>query len=66
VCVDGVNGFLVEPRNWESLYEAMKRMVELEEDKRKSMGLKGRKMILERYDVKLIVEKYLKLIELVV
>jgi len=29
------------------------------------MGLKGRQMILERYDVKLIVEKYLKLIELV-
>ncbi|WP_333785278.1 glycosyltransferase family 4 protein [Thermocrinis sp.] len=66
VCVDGVNGFLVEPKNWESLYEAMKRMVELEEDKRKSMGMKGRQMVLERYDVKIIVEKYLKLIELVV
>jgi len=66
VCIDEFNGLLVEPKNWESLYKAMKRMVGLEEDKRKSMGLKGRQMILERYDVKLIVEKYLKLIELVV
>jgi glycosyltransferase involved in cell wall biosynthesis len=30
VCVDGVNGFLVKPKDVESLYLAMKRMVELE------------------------------------
>ncbi|WP_448583345.1 glycosyltransferase, partial [Thermocrinis sp.] len=66
VCMDGVNGFLVEPRSWESLYTAMKKMVELEDEKRGSMGLKGRQMVLERYDVKLVVGKYLELIESVV
>lgn len=63
VCVDGVNGFLVEPKSWESLYEAMKRMVELSPYQRKAMGAKGRNFVLEKYDIKLVVSKYLELIE---
>jgi len=63
VCIDGVNGFLVEPKNWESLYEAMKRMAELPLDQRKAMGSAGRNLVLKKYDVKIIVSKYLELIK---
>jgi glycosyltransferase involved in cell wall biosynthesis len=63
VCVDGVNGFLVKPKDVESLYLAMKRMVELGDEKLKEFGKAGRRLAEEKYSVEKIVGEYINLIE---
>jgi Glycosyltransferase len=65
VCVDGVNGFLVKPKDVESLYLAMKRMVELGGEKLREFGKAGRRLAEEKYSVEKIVGEYINLIEAV-
>ncbi|MFZ8863982.1 MAG: glycosyltransferase family 4 protein [Thermocrinis sp.] len=65
VCVDGVNGFLVKPKDVESLYFAMKRMVELGDEKLREFGKAGRRLAEEKYSVEKIVGEYINLIEAV-
>ena len=63
VCVDGVNGFLVKPKDVESLYSAMKRMVELGDEKLREFGKAGRRLAEEKYSVEKIVGEYINLVE---
>jgi glycosyltransferase involved in cell wall biosynthesis len=63
VCVDGVNGFLVKPRDVESLYLAMKKAVEMGEAELRKMGKKGRKIVEQKYEISKIVSEYVKIIE---
>ena len=42
---DGVSGFLCEKQDVESLYRAMKRFVELPQEKRREMGAAGRALM---------------------
>jgi glycosyltransferase involved in cell wall biosynthesis len=63
VCVDGVNGFLVKPRDVGSLYLAMKKIVELEDKKLREFGKAGRMLAEEKYSVEKIVGEYINLIE---
>jgi glycosyltransferase involved in cell wall biosynthesis len=65
VCVDGINGFLVKPKDVESLYLAMKRMVDLEDEKFREFGKAGRRLAEEKYSVEKIVREYINLIEAV-
>jgi len=65
VCVDGLNGFLVKPKDVESLYLAMKRMVELGDKKLREFGKAGRRLAEEKYSVEKIVGEYINLIEAV-
>jgi glycosyltransferase involved in cell wall biosynthesis len=65
VCVDGVNGLLVKPKDVESLYLAMKKMVELEDEKLREFGKAGRRLAEEKYSVEKIVGEYINLIEAV-
>jgi Glycosyltransferase len=65
VCVDGVNGFLVKPKDVESLYLAMKRMVGLGDEKLREFGKAGRRLAEEKYSVEKIVREYINLIEAV-
>jgi len=65
VCVDGVNGFLVKPKDVESLYLAMKRMVEFGDEKLREFGKAGRRLAEEKYSVEKIVGEYINLIEAV-
>jgi len=65
VCIDGVNGFLVKPKDVESLYLAMKRMVELGDEKLREFGKAGRRLAEEKYSVEKIVGEYINLIEAV-
>jgi glycosyltransferase involved in cell wall biosynthesis len=62
-CEDGRNGFLVKPRDIESLYQAMKRMIELPQGEIEKMGKYGRKLIEEKYSVEKVNLKYIELIE---
>ena len=63
VCIDGVNGFLVKPKDVGSLYSAMGKMIELKPEKLKEMGANGRKLVIEKYEISKIVTSYIKLIE---
>lgn len=57
------NGFLVKPKNVESLYKAMKEFIDLPEKEREKMGKEGRKLVLKYFDEKLIIAQYMELIE---
>jgi glycosyltransferase involved in cell wall biosynthesis len=63
VCVDRVNGFLVKPRDVESLYLAMKKAVEMGEAELRKMGKKGREIVEQNYEISKIVSEYVKIIE---
>lgn len=62
VTIDGKNGLLAQVENSESLFEKMKEIYLLDTLKRQEMGTFGRKLVLEIYDEKIIVNEYLKLI----
>jgi glycosyltransferase involved in cell wall biosynthesis len=66
VCVDGVNGFLVKPKDVESLYLSMKKMIELDHRTLNEMGKQGRKLVEEKYEVMKIVNKYIEVIESII
>ena len=53
------SGFLVEPRNKEALLNALDRFIGLSAEKRKEMGLCGRKYVEEKFDRKKIVKAYI-------
>ena len=55
--IDCESGFLCEPQNAESLYEAMKRFCETSRDERRAMGARGRKHMEEVFDKKKVVQK---------
>lgn len=53
---DGESGFLCKPKDADSLYEAMKRFLALEQSQRREMGLAGRKRMEEIFDKRRVVE----------
>lgn len=57
---DGVNGFLVEPGNADSLADALLRLLE-DPEKARLMGLAGRKMAEENFSVGVMCERMLAL-----
>lgn len=62
-CREGVNGFLVKPRDIDNLYQAMKNMLFLDRTSREKMGKEGRKLVVEKFDEKIIVNKYIEIIQ---
>lgn len=60
---DGVNGFLCEPRSADDLKAKMEKMLLLPEAERIQMGLNGREKILKQFDEKIVIDRYLKVIE---
>lgn len=53
----GENGLLCKVKDKESLYKAMKKMVELTPEKRSSIGLNGRKKMEKEFDKEYVVER---------
>ena len=64
VVVDGVNGFLCEDRSAVDLASKMKEMLLLSEDKRRVMGQNGRLKMEREFDEQLVIQKYIKAIDL--
>jgi glycosyltransferase involved in cell wall biosynthesis len=58
VVLDGITGFLVPPRNPEALAEAMLRMMDLPEEKRREMGKAARKHIEKNFSLDRIVDMW--------
>lgn len=57
---DGVTGYLVEKKNPDDLYRAMKNFTGLSYEKRKEMGLAGRKRMEKLFDKKNVVENTIR------
>jgi glycosyltransferase involved in cell wall biosynthesis len=60
---DGINGFLCEPRSTDDLMAKMEKMLLLTEAKRLQMGLKGREKMLNQFDEKIVIKRYVEVIE---
>lgn len=60
---DGINGYIVKPCESEDLIEKMEKFICLDNEKRKEMGLAGRKKVEKEFDRNIVVKKYLTAIE---
>lgn len=60
---EGVNGFLVTPKDSDDLASAMIRMIHVSPEVRIKMGEVSRASVLEKFDQRIIIEQYKKLIK---
>lgn len=56
---DGVNGFVVEQKNTQSLIAAVEMFIALSNEERKQMGLAGRAKVEKEFDRQIVVEAYM-------
>ena len=56
--VDGVNGYLVEPKSVPALVDAIKRYIELSQEQRRQMSIESRKLAESRFDIKKVIAVY--------
>ncbi len=61
-----ISGYLIEPRNADSLYEAMDRFMNLDENGRKSMGRAARDYVEQKFDRRSIILKYINEIQKII
>jgi len=60
---DGINGYLCEVKNSVDLAAKIEKMINLSEKERTKMGQAGREKIVKEFDEKIVIDKYLKIIE---
>lgn len=60
VVEDNVNGYLCKVKDVDDLVSKMKRMIKASDDELLKFGRNGRKMVISRFDEKIVVGKYLK------
>lgn len=59
----GVNGFLCKPKSTKSLIEMLEKIIRLSHKERLAMGLASRKKIEDEFDEKIVINKYLSVIQ---
>ncbi|MGH0052901.1 MAG: glycosyltransferase family 4 protein [Sphaerochaetaceae bacterium] len=62
---DEISGIMFEPKSTEALIMAIEKFIALPYEKKRAMGLAGRKKVEQEYDRKIIVQAYMKAIETV-
>ncbi len=60
---DGINGYLCKPRDCVDLSDKMKKMIALSGEERQQMGLQGRKKMEYEFDERIVINKYLDVID---
>ena len=60
---DGVNGYLCKVKDAKDLADKMEKILNLSDDKRKQMGEKGREKIINEFEEKIVINKYLRTID---
>jgi glycosyltransferase involved in cell wall biosynthesis len=63
VIEDGKNGFMVPVKDAAAVAKAMMRMIAVGEEERREMGRYGRKKAAREFDERLVIQKYLEVIE---
>lgn len=66
VVVDGLNGFLCEPKSASSLEMALRRMLMLNDSQRNEMGRQGRIKVKKEFEKSLVVNRYIEEIHAIV
>jgi galacturonosyltransferase len=61
--VDGVSGFLCKPRDAAGLTESLERFLALSPEERREMGLRGREKVVNEFDRRIVVERYMEVIQ---
>ena len=61
---DGINGFLCNVKDGRDLAEKMEKMLNLDEKKRTAMGKVGREKVVTDFNIKVVIDVYLKTINL--
>ncbi len=59
---DGLNGYVVEQKNTKDLIEKIEKFILLSYEEKKNMGLNGRKKVEKEFDRKIVINKYLDII----
>jgi len=62
---DGVNGYLCEVKNAEDLADKMEKMLKLTNEQRNAMGKAGRRKVMKEFDERIVICKYIDVIETV-
>lgn len=57
------NGFLIPPKNSHALAKVMESFLNLNEEKRKELGVNSRKLAKEKFEIKKIVNEYISVVE---
>lgn len=57
---DGVSGFLARPRDAADLADKLVRVTQLSPEARRSMGEAGRRLMRERFDQRIVIDRYLE------
>lgn len=63
VVVDGVTGFLVEPRSAQDLARAMADMCSLSGDRLSEMGASARAFVCAKYDERIVIDAYMEVLK---
>lgn len=63
---DGKTGFLCEPKNADSLTNAMNKIIDLGPEMSKKMGLAGREKVINEFDRSIVVSKYVNKLQEVI
>lgn len=63
VIQDGINGYMIPQKDGDALVNAIKKFLMLDNEKRKKMGLEGRKKVEREFDRQIVVNAYMKEIE---
>lgn len=58
IIIDGVTGFLAEPKNSQDLAEKIEKFMALSQEEKEKMGKAGRKYIQENFDEKIVIDIY--------
>ena len=56
--MDGVNGYLGEPKSVPALVDAIKRYIELSREQRRQMSIESRKLAESRFDIQKVIAVY--------
>ena len=63
VVIDGYNGFLCETKNSKDLADKMEKFLFLSQAEKERMGKNGRKMMREKFEDRIVIEKYYEVIK---
>lgn len=58
VVVDGYNGYLCEVKNAEDLASKMEKIILMSEEEKIAMGMNGRQLMMDKFDVKHVITQY--------